>query len=40
MENLEHTKKTAAEIEDKVTEARKTSYEIDKVDLPIGLYKL
>ena len=31
MENLEHTKKTAAEIEDKVTEAKKTSAEIDKV---------
>ena len=34
MENLEHTKKTAAEIEDKVTEAKKTSAEIDKVRIP------
>ena len=31
VENLEHTKKTAAEIEEKVTEAKKTSAEIDKV---------
>ena len=30
VENLEHTKKTAAEIETKVSEAKKTSYEIDK----------
>ena len=35
MENLEHTKKTAAEIEDKVTEARKTSFEIDKVPIVV-----
>ena len=34
MENLEHTKKTAAEIEEKVTEAKKTSAEIDKVRVP------
>ena len=31
MENLEHTKKTAAEIELKVIESKKTSSEIDKV---------
>ena len=31
---MEHTKKTAAEIEDKVTEAKKTSAEIDKVNIP------
>ena len=31
---MEHTKKTAAEIEDKVTEAKKTSAEIDKVRVP------
>ena len=31
---MEHTKKTAAEIEDKVTEAKKTSAEIDKVRIP------
>ena len=30
VENLEHTKKTAAEIEIKVAEAKKTSFEIDK----------
>ena len=30
VENLEHTKKTAADIEMKVTEAKKTSFEIDK----------
>ena len=30
VENLEHTKKTAAEIETKVSEAKKTSYEIYK----------
>ena len=30
VENLENTKKTAAEIETKVAEAKKTSYEIDK----------
>ena len=30
VENLEHTKKTAADIEIKVTEAKKTSFEIDK----------
>ena len=36
MENLEHTKKTAAEIEDKVTEAKKTSAEIDKVGVQFG----
>ena len=31
VENLEHTKKTAAEIELKVIESKKTSSEIDKV---------
>ena len=31
VENLEHTKKTAGEIEEKVAEAKNTSYEIDKV---------
>ena len=31
VENLEHTKKTAAEIEFKVIESKKTSSEIDKV---------
>ena len=31
MENLEHTKKTALDIEEKVTESKKTSIEIDKV---------
>ena len=30
VENLEHTKKTASEIEIKVAEAKKTSFEIDK----------
>ena len=30
VENLEHTKKTAADIEVKVSEAKKTSFEIDK----------
>ena len=30
VENLEHTKKTAGEIEVKVSEAKKTSFEIDK----------
>ena len=30
IQNLENTKKTAAEIETKVAEAKKTSYEIDK----------
>ena len=30
VENLEHTKKTAADIEIKVSEAKKTSFEIDK----------
>ena len=30
VENLEHTKQTAADIEIKVTEAKKTSFEIDK----------
>ena len=31
VENLEHTKKTALDIEEKVTESKKTSIEIDKV---------
>ena len=30
VENLEHTKQTAADIEVKVSEAKKTSFEIDK----------
>ena len=30
VENLEHTKKTAADIEVKVSEAKRTSFEIDK----------
>ena len=34
VENLEHTKKTAAEIELKVMESKKTSSEIDKVIPP------
>ena len=40
MENLEHTKKTAAEIEEKVTEAKKTSAEIDKVRIPFQVNSL
>ena len=37
---MEHTKKTAAEIEEKVTEAKKTSAEIDKVRIPFQVNSL
>ena len=40
VENLEHTKKTALDIEEKVTESKKTSIEIDKVKKKGRHYRL